>query len=241
MRRTPEPGHEGPAGMERWLLTYSDMITLLLVLFIVLYALSSLNHVKYAQFERGVATSFNDGPAQPSSARTRPSPTTGREEVLAGEASLRRLEAELRAALRRAGLLQDTTISIGPLGLTVGLVTEKTFYSIDSASLSTLGDRIVDVAAHVLRRYRNPISVDGYTDNEPILGGPFQTNWQLSAQRAVNVVQRLQADRVRPSQLYAVGFGQYHPSVPNNSARHRAENRRVDIVVSRPGQKVTIS
>ena len=66
---------EDPAGMERWLLTYSDMITLLLALFVVLYALVSLNHVKYSEFAKGMNVSFNNGISQPSSARTQPSKT----------------------------------------------------------------------------------------------------------------------------------------------------------------------
>ena len=71
-----EEEHVG--GMERWLLTYSDMITLLLALFVVLYALSSLNHVKYSQFAKGLNVSFNNGNSQPSSAKTQPSHTHGK-------------------------------------------------------------------------------------------------------------------------------------------------------------------
>jgi chemotaxis protein MotB len=227
--------------MERWLLTYADMITLLLALFVVLYALSSLNHVKYAQFAKGLNTSFNNGTAQPSSARTTSAQKSNQRAVAKRAVSLASLERQLRTALSKAGLLQDVALSLGQRGLVVGLVSSKTFYSNDSAALSRIGERIVDITGITLRSHPNLVNVDGYADNVPITGGPYSSNWQLSSERAVVVVERLQDnDRVNPAQLYAVGFGQYHPVVPNDSVEHMAENRRVDIVVSPSGVKATL-
>ena len=231
---------EDAQDLHRWLLTYSDMITLLLALFVVLFALSSLDYVKYAQFEKGIDASFNNGVAQPSSARTAATSTRGRNKA-GHPASLRTLEQAIRHALVRAGLLNDVQLNIGATGLVIGLVTGKTFYDIDSAALSPVGVKVVDTAGSVLRGYANPIAVDGYTDDEPITGGPYSNNWQLSAERSVVVVLRLQTvARVDPTQLYAVGFGEYHPAVPNTSSANKAANRRVDIVVSPPGAKVTL-
>jgi chemotaxis protein MotB len=237
-RRIEEEDH---VGMERWLLTYADMITLLLALFVVLYALSSLNHVKYAQFAKGLNTSFNNGTAQPSSARTVAAHKSTKSASAKRAVSLSALEKQLRAALSKAGLIQDVALSLGSRGLIVGLVSSKTFYNNDSAALSAIGQRIVDITGITLRSHPNLVNVDGYADNVPITGGPYSSNWQLSSERAVVVVERLQGnDRVNPAQLYAVGFGQYHPVVPNDSAAHKAENRRVDIVISPSGVKATL-
>jgi chemotaxis protein MotB len=237
-RRIEEEEH---VGMERWLLTYADMITLLLALFVVLYALSSLNHVKYAEFAKGLNTSFNDGKSQPSSARTKTTLKASEQVATKDAISLAALEKQLRAALAKAGLLQDVALNLGARGLIVGLVSSKTFYGNDSAALSAIGQRIVDITGATVRSHPNLVNVDGYADNVPITGGPYSSNWQLSSERAVVVVERLQdTDRVNPGQLYAVGFGQYHPIVPNNSAEHLAENRRVDIVISPSGTKATL-
>jgi chemotaxis protein MotB len=246
-RRIEEEEH---VGMERWLLTYADMITLLLALFVVLYALSSLNHVKYAQFAKGLNTSFNNGTSQPSSARTdstqkssqtQQSSQAGQSVDTKRAVSLASLEKQLRAALAKAGLLQDVALSLGARGLVVGLVSSKTFYGNDSAALSSIGERIVDITGATVRSHPNLVNVDGYADNVPITGGPYSSNWELSSERAVVVVERLQdVARVDPTQLYAVGFGQYHPVVPNNSAANLAENRRVDIVISPSGVKATL-
>jgi chemotaxis protein MotB len=237
-RRIEEEEH---GGMERWLLTYADMITLLLALFVVLYALSSLNHVKYAQFAKGLNTSFNDGTSQPSSARTTTTLKPSARAAAKNQISLAALEKQLRVALAKAGLLQDVALNLGSRGLVVGLVSSKTFYGNDSAALSSIGERIVDITGATVRSHPNLVNVDGYADNVPITGGPYSSNWQLSTARAVVVVERLQdTARVNPTQLYAVGFGQYHPVVPNNSIAHLAENRRVDIVISPAGVKATL-
>jgi chemotaxis protein MotB len=255
--RRHEEAEEEPGGMERWLLTYSDMITLLLALFVVLYALSSLNHVKYSEFAKGMAVSFNNGMSQPSSARTQPSKSSGShpatsssvtqaelkraKQEAATEASLASLEAQLHGALEKAGLIKEVAITSGPGGLVVGLITGRTYYGIDSAALSPVGAEVVDITGGVIRAHSNPVSVEGYTDNEPITGGPYRDNWQLSAERAVVVVERLQqVAHVNPSQLYLVGFGQYHPLVPNSSKANQAENRRVNIVIAAPGVKVDL-
>ncbi len=231
---------EEPGGMERWLLTYADMITLLLALFVVLYALSSLNHVKYSLFAKGMAVSFNNGNSQPSSARTQPSHKPGKAEV-SPEAPLSVLERQLHGALVGAGLIKEVQMTSGPGGLVVGLITGKTYYGVDSAALSPVGAEVVDLTGNVIRPYSNPVNVEGYTDNEPITGGPYRDNWQLSAERAVVVVERLQnVSHVNPSQLYLVGFGQYHPLAPNTSGANQAENRRVNIVITAPGAKAGV-
>lgn len=225
---------EHGSGMERWLLTYSDMITLLLVLFIVLYALSSLNHVKYAEFEQGVNASFNNGSSQPSSARTLPSPGKPGTHEVKGYASSAQIELQLIHALKSAGVLGDVKVTRTSQGVVEGLVTGKTFYGIDSAALTKIGLEVIQVSAGVIRQYANTDDVDGYTDNEPIVGGPYVNNWQLSADRAVYVVTQLQDMGVNPTQLVAAGFGQYHPIVPNSSAANQAQNRRVNIVITNP-------
>jgi chemotaxis protein MotB len=207
-------------------------------LFVVLYALSSLNHVKYSAFAKGMDVSFNNGNSQPSSARTQPSKKHGKD-IVGTPAALSTLELQLREALTLAGVIKNVELTSGPGGLVVGLITGKTYYGIDSAALSPTGAEVVDITGAVINKHTNPVNVEGYTDNEPITGGPYRDNWQLSAERAVVVVERLQnVAHVSPSQLYLVGFGQYHPIVPNTSKANQAENRRVNIVITMPGQKV---
>jgi chemotaxis protein MotB len=216
------------ASEDRWLLTYSDMITLLLVLFIVLFAISKVDQAKFREFKQSVTravlthTPHGTVPKSPSIKQSTPSPSR-----------LATIEKELASALREQGLLRDVTLHVTASGLVEGLVADSTFFVTNSAALSPVGIKIVDTSAGVLRQFPNAIDVAGYTDNRPITSGPFANNWALSAARATTVVVRMtEVDRVNPGQLVILGYGQYHPVVPNTSAANQAENRRVNIVVS---------
>jgi chemotaxis protein MotB len=239
--RRPAAVEHHDTSQERWLLTYADMITLLLVLFIVLFALSKINQAKYRQFQQSVShvklvgTSVVHGAT--STASRGPAPLSA-----AATARLRQIEQALTHALTLKGLLGDVTIKIDSSGLVEGLVADSTFFVTDSAQLSPLGEEIVDTSGHVLDSYPNNVDVAGYTDDQQITGGPFANNWALSAARSSTVVERLTTiDAVNPDRVVAIGYGQYHPVVPNNSPAAEAENRRVNIVVSRqstPGSSV---
>lgn len=226
-RRQADWEHHG-AGSERWLLTYSDMITLLLVLFIVLFALSRIDQVKFREFKQSVTHAVLSRTPHGTTAVKSKSTSTS-----TSAAHLKAIEHQLKVALQARGLLRDVTFDLNKSGLVEGLVADSTFFSTNSASLSAVGVEIVDTSAGVLRRYTNAIEVAGYTDNVPIRSGPFTTNWALSAARATTVVIRMtEVDDVAPARVVILGYGQYHPVVPNTSARNRAENRRVNIVVS---------
>jgi chemotaxis protein MotB len=217
---------------ERWLLTYADMITLLLVLFIVLFALSKINQAKYRQFQQSVSHIKLVGSSVVHGSTATPS--RGRAPLSGAADHLRQIEQALSHALAAKGLLGDVTISINASGLVEGLVADSTFFVTDSAQLSPLGEEIVDTSGRVLDSYPNNVDVAGYTDDQAITGGPYANNWALSAARSSTVVERLTTmDGVNPERVVAIGYGQYHPVVPNTSASAEAQNRRVNIVVSR--------
>jgi len=226
---------------ERWLLTYADMITLLLVLFIVLFALSNINEAKYREFQESVTNDKIVGDSMVHGST--PKPSHGSRPLAPSPDELRGIEKALSHALAQHGLLGDVTLSINASGLVEGLVADSTFFRVDSAQLSPLGIQIVDTSGRVLSTYANSVDVAGYTDDQPITGGPYANNWELSAARATSVVERLTGtDDVEPTRVVALAYGQYHPVVPNTSPAALAENRRVNIVVKRepsPSGKVT--
>ena len=225
-RRGDTHGSHEVENAERWLLTYADMITLLLVLFIVLYAISSLNQAKFREFKQSVQHSKlfhipHGSTTAPTNSKSSPS------------TQLVKIEKSLSSALKAKGVLQDVTFSITPAGLTEGLVADSTFFVTNSAALTASGYLIVDTSANILKRYSNALEVAGYTDNRPIVGGPYADNWALSAARAASVVVRMSTmDGVDPRQLVLLGYGQYHPVAPNTTPSGQAQNRRVNIVVS---------
>jgi chemotaxis protein MotB len=231
-RRSPRDrgshGDHEEGNSERWLLTYSDMITLLLVLFIVLFAISQISQAKFREFKQSVTHAvLSHTPKGTTKAHSKaPTKATPVDRLAA-------IEAQLSAALRTEGLLGDVSLSINSSGLVEGLVADTTFFTTNSAGLSAVGQQIVDTSAGVLKNYPNAIEVAGYTDNQPITGGPYANNWELSAARATTVVIRMTTtDGVNSGQVVLLGYGQYHPVVPNTTPVEQAQNRRVNIVVS---------
>lgn len=257
-RRARHQDHEEEVeNGERWLLTYADMITLLLALFIVLFAISSINQKKFLALALGLKQTFDPKPgvlpsgsgllANASLTQTAGShykslvpnslgPTTTTTTVPSSgnvsKAALSALQAQIDNALVKQGLQTDVTLKQQTRGLVVQVLADKVFFATDSASLGSVGNAVVDTVASVLRSDAYNIDVEGYTDNQPILGGAFTSNEELSAVRAVNVVLRLEkVDGIAPDRLSATGYGSSHPVAPNTTPQNMALNRRIDIVV----------
>jgi chemotaxis protein MotB len=275
-------GEEGPSA-ERWLLTYSDMITLLMVLFIVLFALGQTDIRKFDAFKNSfhlltnsqvtmppggpgvlsqpsaialiesnpfarlnvAAANSASGPAQAGSQHSGAQPSGARQagqspSAAAEHQALLNAAARMQSALNKAGLANEVRFNLDQRGLVVSIMTDKILFPVDSASLQPEGFAILNAIGPVLAMLPNQIDVEGNTDNQPILGGPFRDNWELSAARAVAVVEYLIRDhRIDPARLQATGNSDTRPVVPNNSPAHQAENRRVALVVFSTTNNVT--
>jgi chemotaxis protein MotB len=265
-------GHEEEheANHERWLLTYADMITLLMVLFIVLFASSTISTIKFAELADGLAkqlggqsqvipggtgvldggqtTSADHGvqtnnpsapiqavqeadqqhlqPSQAAAAATQAQLAAAEQQTLAGA------RAKIEAALKAKGLEDSVRFTTDSRGLTVSIVTDKLLFNTGQATLQPAGDEVLDAIGPALRLLPNNISVEGHTDNVPISGGVFASNWELSAVRATTVLRYLVAtDGLQETRMSATGYADTKPLVPNDTAAHRAVNRRVDVVV----------
>jgi chemotaxis protein MotB len=142
------------------------------------------------------------------------------------------LATALEKALMAKKLQADAMVTQTTRGVVVQILADKVFFGSGVASLGSVGDQIVDTIAGIIRSYPNAIQVDGYTDDQPVLGGPFNSNWELSSVRAANVVNRLNViDHLNPSQLSSVGYGANDPVAPNTSPYGRLQNRRIDVVI----------
>ena len=260
--------HEEVENGERWLLTYADMITLLLALFIVLFAISTVNQKKFLALALGLKESFDPKPGiLPTSngllSNASLTKTAGENmtplykgsvasttTVVPGQqqpedsgssttpvgtiptARLQALQQQLKNALAAQGLTGNVSFHMSTRGLVVQILADKVFFATGSADLGPVGDRVVDTVASVLRTGPYDINIEGYTDNQPLTGGPYGSNEELSAVRAVNVMLRLEnSDSVDPNRLSATGYGDTHPVAPNSSPQNMALNRRIDIVI----------
>jgi chemotaxis protein MotB len=216
------------AGMMRWLLTYADMITLMLALFIILFAMSTISRVKVQQFAKLVSAGFDNvwSINQP------PNGGANGSESFQSSSQIPAIQRELQQFVRLNHLQQQVQVHLDHRGIVITLLSDKSFFDSGSAELRPQTERVLDGVSKFLKENDNLIRVEGNTDNVPISTAEYPSNWELSTARSVNVLRYLvEHDGIAPTRISAAGYGQFNPRVPNLTPADRQENRRVDIVL----------
>ena len=227
--------HAEHDGSERWLLTYSDLITLLLGLFVILYASSQVDAKKFQAVMAAFGSVFEGGgagllPGANGALETPIQKGPGQGEGQGGGMD-KAVKQQVRDAIREAVQAGQINLSETTAGLTVH-VTEKLLFDPGADSLRPEAVPVLESLGKTLAGMKNEIRIEGHTDDRPISTPAFPTNWHLSTARALNVaVYLLDHSAIDPKRVAVVGYGEYRPIAPNDSEADRAINRRVDIVV----------
>ena len=229
LRRAASKEAMESAGMMRWLLTYADMITLLLALFIILFAISTISKVKLQRLATAISGGFNNVDSN----NTPPNGgTTGAQSGRGGEANMAAVKARLDRYIQTNRLQSKVQTRQGRNGLIITLLSDRTYYDSGSADLRPETKQLLDEIATQIRNVRNDVRVEGNTDDVPIATSQYPTNWELSAARATGVTRYLvEHDGISPTRLSFAGYGQFRPKLANDSEAHRTQNRRVDVVI----------
>jgi chemotaxis protein MotB len=231
-RRQPEEH----VNHESWAIPYGDLVTLLLAFFVVMYSISSVSEGKY----RVVSESLN--------AAFRGQPTTvvpiqvGAEAATTVAAPVVQLPDEIRSmALRQ--LAEQATESLQPLimqglvdvqagdGFVEIAIRSDILFASGAAQLAPEAQQAIRLLGEALSAFPNSIRVEGHTDNIPVAGAAFASNWELSAARAATVVRMLVDNGVDPRRLSVVAFGEFRPVLPNTTPDGRNANRRVVLTI----------
>jgi chemotaxis protein MotB len=277
MSTKPHPGRKRPKkheeeeheNHERWLVSYADMVTLLMCLFIVLFAMSQVDKAKFAALASGLSTSFG-APISvlPSSAPDNsvldglpgavdiasaipPDETVQQADVdkaaaAAAAERAKRIAAEaadaydelaaardkIDAALTKSGHAGAAQYQIDERGLVVHIVADAVLFDAEESVLRPEGKAVLDAVAPTLIGLPNVLRVEGHANHLPVTpGGPWPSNWELSAYRATTVLTYLGSDGVPEPRMYAAGYGSTKPLLPESDPNALTVNRRVDIVV----------
>ncbi len=257
-RRSRNRGTAGHGNHERWLLPYADMITLLLALFIMLYAIAQVNNAKLDALSLSVNKAFNGQKAVMSaSAPSAPSALTeaqAKELLQSGTSvldlrealhtqrerdrdleNLKKLQAKIQAYAKAKGFASQVQTTIDERGLVIRLLSDKVLFDTGSAKLRAELAPLISHVTALLRTVPNPVRVEGHTDSRPIATGQFPSNWELSVLRASSILRYMAARGLPERRVSAAGYAATHPVAPNSSAAGRQRNRRVEIVVLRRG------
>ncbi|MCU1523263.1 MAG: hypothetical protein JWO18_157 [Microbacteriaceae bacterium] len=222
--------------------SYMDMVTVLMCMFIVLFAMSTIDQNKFDKLRNSLATGFgvtNIGKLDlaqgtivpPSQADDKSQSFANGQAAIKEVQNLKALQDSISAALAAHGLAGTVQFQLDERGLTIRLVDSQTFFTPNSTALVGVAPSVLDTVAPILASAPYNISVEGHADlRQP--QSPFPTNWELSAGRAVQVLRRMvESGGVSPEKIGAVGYGSSRPLASGTAPEDLARNRRVDIVV----------
>jgi chemotaxis protein MotB len=238
----------------RWIVSYADFITLLFAFFVVMYSISSVNDGKFRVLSDTMTTVFNEpahrpvpidlGGTPPPSAEPADADTLAEvaleQDEERFELDVKPLDIDAGAPLGErmsqalAPFIEDESVVVrdGQMWLVVELPSELLFAS-GRAELTDAAAPVIATMGAALRGVETPIRVEGFTDNVPLNGGRYGSNWGLSAARAAALVDRFAATGIDPAIMSAIGYGEFHPVADNSEPDGRRANRRVVVAVAK--------
>lgn len=221
----------------RWILSYADFITLLFALFVVLYAMSTVNQQKYETVFRSISKAFKVN--TPVITQMPPyeenNSTLNISTMIKPDSDLINTQFEmLKKNIHQSfdGLLPDNLISIREDKDWVEIeLKSSVLYDSGSAKLIKSSFSIIEKIASILNSIPNIIQVEGFTDDTPMQNQMYPSNWELSSARAAAIVRKLEEYGIQSERLSAVGYGKNYPIADNELDMGPSQNRRVKLLI----------
>lgn len=247
-KKKPEE-HEN---LERWLVSYSDFITLLFATFVVLYALAQSDVDQYSKLEDAMKAAFSTDSMMESLAALldntqseSPTDTSSADSVVSPlmlefmsasyeQQSYEEIEEEIKDATKK-GELQGVSAEITDKGLLITFNEDMVFNPASATLTPQAMNTLNKVGALILEKFvLHYIRIEGHTDNQPIMSFVFPSNWELSSARSCAIIRYLIAQfKFMPGLFTAVGYGDTRPVADNAKNEGRRKNRHVDILILR--------
>ena len=221
-----------------WMDTYADTITLLLTFFILLYSISSVDSEKLKQLSQALQNSLTGTTSvkelkdindlkvnvqnQNQNQNQNDSKNDSKYEDLAGK---------LNNIIEKNNLTDEIKIRKEDRGIVLQ-VDESILFDSGSANIKPSSIPVLNTISKIIKETDNEIVAEGNTDDVPVKNGEYDSNWELSTERALSIVKYLiKNENINPNRISLKGYGEYNPIVPNDNDEDRAKNRRVDILV----------
>jgi len=234
-----------PVGAPGWMCTFADLSTLLLTFFVLLLSFANLDLVKFQKMSGSIKDAFgykeeNFGNYHPEMIARKTKQETEIEQLLLGgpKKKIKEMERKVRDLIQTKKLEKDVETESNEKGIIIR-VKDQAFFTGGGARLKRQGFPILDEVAKLLAGFPCQILVEGHTDNSPINTRKFPSNWELSAGRSIAVMRYLvEVGGLDPTRIGAAGYADMRPLHPNDSAKNREANRRVEFVCHRVMQPV---
>ena len=219
---------------EKWAIPYADFLTLLLCLFIAMYAMSANKSESAASyFAQAFSKAFGMKIVPMEEVLPKqilPEPIIPKAQLTEKGKMIRKKLIELERMLKEYGLEGAIQIVYEAIGIRL-ILKDKVLFDSGSAEIKPEYRPILDKIAEILKEIKNPVEVEGHTDSIPIHTSKYPSNWELSTARAGSVVRYFISKGLDPSRFKAVGYADTRPVAPNTTPEGREKNRRIEIVI----------
>ena len=220
------------SGSPAWMTTFGDMMTLLLVFFVMMYSMSVLDVDRFmgfiSAFQNQLGVLEGGETVTDEDLMTRGSRG---EDFNVAHQNVQVVRNQMAEFIEERELEGNVSMEMTDRGLVVS-VTGEVLYEIGRAEIRPEGAALLNEIIANIKEIPNEIMVEGHTDDWPISTEQFPSNWELSTARATNVVRYfIENTDINPARFSAAGYSEYRPVAPNDTAGNRAMNRRVEIVV----------
>jgi len=246
----PRRRKKNEGGAPEWMVTYSDMVTLLLTFFVLLYSFSNIDLQKFnaflASFQGQGILSFGNAPFEEFASGTE---FEAAERPLASEAtSILTIDTKtsevvemVQSFIAEMGL--DAEINVYEVKQGIALnIKDRILFDSGKADLKSNAKKLLDPLAKLFGMMQQEIWVEGHTDNRPINTKEYPTNWELSTARASRVIRYfVEKKGLDPRRFAAIGYGEFKPLVPNNSLSNMQQNRRVVMIIRLPETETEVN
>jgi chemotaxis protein MotB len=232
---------EGGESSERWLVSYSDFITLLMVLFVVLYSMGKTDVQKYKRLAESMRSAFTlGGPVQVVDSQISVSGGTNEDGkskpivipgIPEGPPQSVEVAGELTKMLSDQNMGNEISVQTNIEGILISISQKLMFIPDKDLHVPKEIEPILDIIVNMVKSIPNPIRLVGHTDDSPPSDPRFKDNWDLSVARAQAVAEYLISKGIDPARLTISGRGGYDPLFPNDTPEHRQLNGRVDIII----------
>ncbi len=231
-RRSRKQHDDGGSLGSGWEIVYTGFILILLCFFIMLCSFSTMQQSKVTRFVKSfnlAVSIFSGGVKLEKGDITLPDSV----DMVDEKSSLADIFRDVITQARRLGLEDSVDIAFTDKNLVMRLA-NAILFDTGSAQVRPASMPLLLKVGRVIKAGKHLVRIEGHTDDRPISTRRFPSNWELSTARAVNVLRFLtERAGVNPGKLSAAGFGEFQPLTDNDSAAHRAINRRVEIVFRR--------
>ncbi|MEZ4388753.1 MAG: OmpA family protein [Candidatus Krumholzibacteriia bacterium] len=213
-------------GLDGWVMTYGDMMSLLLTFFVLIVSFSSMQEAKFKDAAESLRRAFGVM-NNPQSVIEFNDPLVPKYETEESKNLLDELKA-VEMALLEANAGKSVELQYTSDGVRFR-IDAPVLFAAGATDINPGSHRILDILAGFLGRIPGDIRVEGHSDATPISTARFPSNWELSAARAGAVARYFQGKGLPPERIAATGYGEFHPLADNATAEGRAKNRRVEI------------